>query len=111
MSRWPPSTGSPSTVSATESALRTSDREFRVVVRKDYPCCACFRAGASPRKLRHIIMTVADNVRVGVAGCGHWGRNLVRNFHELGALAGVCDVDRSILDQMRRNYPVLATEC
>lgn len=28
---------------------------------------------------------------VGVIGCGYWGKNLVRNFHALGALAGVCD--------------------
>jgi predicted dehydrogenase len=24
-------------------------------------------------------------------GCGHWGRNLVRNFRALGALAAICD--------------------
>jgi len=29
---------------------------------------------------------------VGVIGCGYWGKNLVRNFHALGALAQVCDV-------------------
>jgi predicted dehydrogenase len=28
---------------------------------------------------------------VAVIGCGYWGRNLVRNFHQLGALAVVCD--------------------
>jgi predicted dehydrogenase len=28
---------------------------------------------------------------VAVVGCGYWGRNLVRNFHQLGALAAVCD--------------------
>ncbi len=28
---------------------------------------------------------------VAVAGCGYWGKNLVRNFSELGALAAVCD--------------------
>ena len=32
-------------------------------------------------------------VRVAVAGCGHWGRNLVRTFHALGALAAVHDPD------------------
>lgn len=26
-----------------------------------------------------------------VVGTGYWGKNLVRNFHELGALAGICD--------------------
>jgi predicted dehydrogenase len=29
--------------------------------------------------------------KVVVAGCGYWGKNLVRNFHALGALAGVVD--------------------
>jgi predicted dehydrogenase len=28
---------------------------------------------------------------VAVAGCGHWGKNLVRNFSQLGALTLVCD--------------------
>ncbi len=31
------------------------------------------------------------NVRIGVAGCGYWGKNLVRVFHELGSLGAVCD--------------------
>ena len=26
-----------------------------------------------------------------VLGCGHWGKNLVRNFDQLGALAAICD--------------------
>ena len=29
--------------------------------------------------------------RIAVAGMGYWGKNLVRNFHELGALHAVCD--------------------
>lgn len=29
--------------------------------------------------------------RIAVVGCGYWGRNLVRNFHALGALAAVAD--------------------
>jgi len=28
---------------------------------------------------------------IAVAGCGYWGKNLVRNFQQLGALAMVCD--------------------
>lgn len=31
--------------------------------------------------------------KVAVAGCGYWGRNLIRNFHHLGALEAVCDTD------------------
>jgi len=32
---------------------------------------------------------------IAVVGAGYWGRNLVRNFHQLGALAAVCDVNES----------------
>ena len=34
---------------------------------------------------------MSDGVYVAVIGCGYWGKNLVRNFHELGTLAMVCD--------------------
>lgn len=54
-------------------------------------------------------MNSVDHVRVGVVGCGYWGRNLVRNFHQLGALAAVCDVDARNLEEMRRSYEVFAT--
>ena len=30
--------------------------------------------------------------RIAVAGCGYWGKNLVRVFHEAGALEAVCEV-------------------
>jgi UDP-2-acetamido-3-amino-2,3-dideoxy-glucuronate N-acetyltransferase len=46
---------------------------------------------------------------VGVIGCGYWGRNLVRNFHELGALSAVCDVLDENLNEMRRLYDVPTT--
>ncbi|MHB1295969.1 MAG: Gfo/Idh/MocA family protein [Anaerolineae bacterium] len=31
------------------------------------------------------------DTRVAVVGCGYWGKNLVRNMQQLGALAMVCD--------------------
>lgn len=34
-----------------------------------------------------------SNIKVAVVGCGYWGKNLVRNFAELGFLAMVCDAD------------------
>src|SRR6266496_5325257 len=34
--------------------------------------------------------------KVAVVGVGYWGRNLVRNFHELGALEVLCDAERSV---------------
>ena len=30
-------------------------------------------------------------MKVIVVGCGYWGKNLVRNFAELGALGAVCE--------------------
>lgn len=32
-------------------------------------------------------------LQVAVIGCGVWGKNLVRNFAELGVLKAVCDID------------------
>lgn len=36
---------------------------------------------------------MTESRSVAVVGCGYWGRNLVRNFAELGALAAVVDAD------------------
>src|SRR5258706_381202 len=36
-------------------------------------------------------MSASSVPRIAVVGCGYWGRNLVRNFHALGALAAVVD--------------------
>lgn len=30
-------------------------------------------------------------MKVGLVGCGYWGKNLLRNFHDLGVLALVCE--------------------
>jgi len=34
--------------------------------------------------------------KLAVVGVGYWGKNLVRNFYELGALEMLCDAERSI---------------
>src|ERR1700690_2481546 len=47
---------------------------------------------------------------VGVVGCGYWGRNLGRNFHELGALGAICDVNQDSLDAMSKSFGVPATQ-
>ena len=46
-----------------------------------------------------------DAPSIAVVGGGYWGKNLVRNFHALGALHTVCDVDRSTLDSLTDKYP------
>jgi len=42
-----------------------------------------------------------------VVGCGDWGKNLVRNFYDLGALTHVCDNDINRLTYARTTYPNL----
>ena len=46
---------------------------------------------------------------VAVAGCGAWGRNLVRTFHSLGALQWLCDADPLALDRQARQVPGVKT--
>ncbi len=41
---------------------------------------------------------------IAVIGGGYWGRNLVRNFHELGALRAVCDRDPDVLTRCKAQY-------
>jgi UDP-2-acetamido-3-amino-2,3-dideoxy-glucuronate N-acetyltransferase len=43
--------------------------------------------------------------KIAVVGHGYWGKNLVRNFHELGALHVVCDERAEALDAARARYP------
>lgn len=47
--------------------------------------------------------------KVAVLGCGYWGKNLVRNFHALGALGAVADVSaagRATAAQLAPGVPV-----
>jgi UDP-2-acetamido-3-amino-2,3-dideoxy-glucuronate N-acetyltransferase len=46
-----------------------------------------------------------QNPRVAVVGMGYWGKNLVRNFYGLGALAAVCDSNASVEASCRSEYP------
>src|SRR2546426_8728879 len=43
-------------------------------------------------------------INVAVVGVGYWGRNLVRNFHQLGSLATLCDAERSVEESCRYEY-------
>jgi UDP-2-acetamido-3-amino-2,3-dideoxy-glucuronate N-acetyltransferase len=42
--------------------------------------------------------------QVAVVGCGYWGKNLVRNFAELGALAAICDPDRAAAQNLAERF-------
>jgi predicted dehydrogenase/acetyltransferase-like isoleucine patch superfamily enzyme len=48
----------------------------------------------------------SNTPRVGLVGCGYWGKNLARNFHELGALAAVCDTDGESLYRAHEAHSV-----
>lgn len=45
-----------------------------------------------------------SNKCVAVVGCGLWGRNIVRNFYNLGALHTVCDLDSENLKMIQELY-------
>ena len=45
-----------------------------------------------------------DPVNVAVVGMGYWGKNLVRNFHELGALSVICDSRESVETDNKADY-------
>ena len=55
-------------------------------------------------------MTARVSARVAVIGCGYWGRNLVRVFSELGALAAVCDADPELARRFGAQYRVATAE-
>lgn len=42
--------------------------------------------------------SVANTTAVAVVGAGYWGKNIVRNLAQLGALVAVCDSDRSVAE-------------
>lgn len=53
-------------------------------------------------------MTKAPTIKVAQVGCGYWGKNLVRNFAEIGALAAISDGHAPTAEQMSKNFGVPA---
>ncbi|MCF8077796.1 MAG: Gfo/Idh/MocA family oxidoreductase [Desulfobacterales bacterium] len=43
--------------------------------------------------------------KIAVIGSGYWGKNLVRNFNNLGALKLICDKNEIVLNSFREEYP------
>jgi len=48
-------------------------------------------------------------VGVAVIGSGYWGKNLVRNFYEMGALKLICDKNEEVLSNFMSQYQNVAT--
>lgn len=46
----------------------------------------------------------ASRKRVAVVGVGYWGKNLVRNFYELGALGALCDTNQLLEEGYKKKY-------
>ena len=56
-------------------------------------------------------MTLKSAPNVAVVGCGYWGKNLVRNFNQLGSLSMVCDSipeGRAIAADLVPHLPIVA---
>lgn len=47
-----------------------------------------------------------SKIKISVIGCGYWGKNLVRNFAELGALFSVCDANNDLAKKASETYVV-----
>ena len=45
------------------------------------------------------------NPSIAIIGSGYWGKNLVRNYHELGVLKLICDKNETVLEQFKKQYP------
>lgn len=53
--------------------------------------------------LEHRTLNIEHSVAV--IGAGYWGKNLVRNFHQLGVLKTICDGAQPIREEMAKTYP------
>jgi predicted dehydrogenase/carbonic anhydrase/acetyltransferase-like protein (isoleucine patch superfamily) len=49
-----------------------------------------------------------DNPKIAVVGCGYWGKNLVRNFAQIGHLCAVSDDNKAQADKFAAEYDVPA---
>lgn len=52
---------------------------------------------------------IKEQSNVAVIGSGYWGRNLIRNYHELGVLRLICDKNDLLLAQFTAQYPEIET--
>ncbi len=46
---------------------------------------------------------------IAVIGSGYWGKNLVRNYYELGALKLICDKSETVLAEFKKQYGQVET--
>lgn len=46
-------------------------------------------------------------MKLGLVGAGRWGKNLIRNFFQLGVLSVVCDSSDSSLERIGKEFPTV----
>lgn len=46
----------------------------------------------------------AKSVNTALIGCGYWGKNLIRVFNQFGVLKIICDLDKKVLNERKREY-------
>ena len=53
-----------------------------------------------------------EKLQIGVAGCGYWGPNLIRNLVDLPEceVALVCDIDKRRIAHISRLHPGMPTD-
>jgi UDP-2-acetamido-3-amino-2,3-dideoxy-glucuronate N-acetyltransferase len=44
-------------------------------------------------------------MKIGLVGCGYWGKNIARNLHQMGLLGAVCDPSDKVLESVPKLYP------
>lgn len=47
-------------------------------------------------------------INVAVIGAGNWGKNLVKNFHELGALSSIAESDPDLQERFKKEFPQIS---
>jgi len=52
---------------------------------------------------------MTNKPKIALVGCGGWGKNHARTWHELGALAQLCDASQAQLDNLKTICPDVST--
>lgn len=68
--------------------------------------CARFFCFSAINTLLNEALNKCMKKNIAVVGCGYWGKNLVRNFYELGVLRAVCDPNTKVAEQYAAKYNV-----
>jgi UDP-2-acetamido-3-amino-2,3-dideoxy-glucuronate N-acetyltransferase len=66
--------------------------------------------GENSGEIQYLLMSNNVNERnLALIGAGYWGKNLARNFQELGALHTICDASEATLQKFAEMYEGLQT--